>query len=410
MNSNARYTLVLFVLANLLNYMDRYVLAAVLNPIGQSLKLDDSQLGLLATVFLLMYMFAAPLFSLLADRFSRTKLVAAGIFLWSIATAAAALANDFQTLLWTRALVGVGEAAYATIGPSILADLYPAKIRAKVFTWFYLAIPVGSALGFTIGGLMDGLAGWRSSFLVCGLPGILLAAFFWRMRDPELGAQDEDHDPSSSKMGYWQKMGALLRNRTFVACTLCYVGYTFAMGALTHWAPTLFQRQYGQSASEAGTFFGAIAVLTGIIGTFAGGVVTHRLQSKYPNSGIWISLVTLLLSAPFIYLGLQYSTMATAYAFWAIAMLLLFVNISPINAITVSCLPAPLRATGMAVNILFVHLLGDAISPAIVGNRSLNAGSSGMALASALEITIPAIIGAGIVLLWAFKKRKTVAL
>lgn len=404
MKKTGQMVIGLFVFANLLNYLDRYVLAAVLNPIGQTMGLNDAQLGSLALAFLLVYLLSAPLFSYLAERYSRMKIVAAGIALWSLATGAAALAVGFKTLLLTRALVGIGEAAYATIGPAVLADLVPEKHRAKVFTWFYLAIPVGSAIGFAMGGLVEGLAGWRASFLVAGIPGLILSFFFWRMAEPVLGAQ-ENEVYSKTDDGYWQKLRAVLGNRTFVACTLCYVGYTFAMGALTHWAPTLFQRRFDQSPSTSGTLFGAIAVLTGIAGTFLGGEATHRLQARYPQVGIWISMLTLLAALPFLYGGLVELNVVNAYLLWAIGMFLLFINTSPINAITVSCLPAPLRATGMAANIFFVHLLGDAISPAIVGNLSLRLGSSGTALASALMLTVPAIFFAGLALIPAIIRR-----
>lgn len=404
MTQLGRATLLLFVGANLLNYMDRYVLASVLNPIGQSLELNDAQLGRLAFVFLIVYLLSAPVFGFLADRYARCKLVGVGILLWSVATAGAAFADDYATLLVTRALVGVGEAAYGTLGPSILADLYPEKSRARVFTWFYLAIPVGSALGYTLGGVIEGLAGWRTSFLVAGAPGLILSYFFWKMREPQLGAQD-GYLKAEDTSGYLQKIKSLFTNRVWLACTFSYVGYTFAMGSLSHWAPTLFQRLYGQSPGSAGTIFGAIAVLTGIVGTLLGGQLTDKLQGRYPNIGLWISVFTLLAAAPIMTYGLLERDMTTAYILWSLAMFLLFINTSPVNTITISCLPAPLRATGMAMNIFLIHILGDAISPELVGHRSMAAGSSGEALADALMISIPALVVSGLVLFFAFQGR-----
>ena len=389
----------------MLNYLDRFVLASVLNPIGQSLHLNDAQLGRLAFVFLLVYLLAAPLFSYLAERYSRTKLVAFGIFLWSLATSAAALAHDFPTLLLTRALVGVGEAAYGTLGPAILADLYPEKARARVFTWFYLAIPVGSALGYGLGGFIEGLAGWRASFLFTGLPGVILALVFWRMQEPVLGALD-GLLPGAEKETFGEKLKSLFRNRVWFACTMSYVGYTFAMGGLSHWAPTLFQRLYNQSPTSAGMIFGGIAVLTGIVGTLLGGQLTDKWQTRYPNAGLWISLVTLILSAPVIAFGLKQTEVVPAYVLWSIAMFLLFMNTSPLNALTVSSLPAQTRAIGMAMNIFLIHALGDAISPELVGERSMAAGSSGDALAGALMICVPALVFAGLALFFAFAGKK----
>lgn len=398
--------LLLFVAANLLNYLDRYILAAVLNPIGVDLSLNDAELGRLALMFLTVYLISAPIFSYLAERHSRVKLVAIGILLWSLATSAAAFAVDFKTLLLTRALVGIGEAAYATLGPAILADLYPEKSRARIFTWFYLAIPVGSALGYTLGGAIEGLAGWRASFFVAGLPGIFLSFMFWRMKEPKLGAQDSEPLALSDGRNYLQKIGLLFKNRIWLACTGSYIAYTFAMGALSHWAPTLFQRLYQQTPASAGTLFGAIAVVTGIIGTLLGGYITDRWQDRIPNIGLWLSTLTMLAAAPVMMIGLRESNMNVAYALWAIAMLLLFINTSPVNALTVSCVPAPLRASAMAVNIFLIHLLGDAISPEIVGRRSMAGGSSGEALAEALIISVPAIILSGLILLFALRRRE----
>lgn len=404
MRPAGKLTLLLFVLANLLNYLDRYVLAAVLNPIGSALQLNDAQLGRLALVFLAVYLVSAPVFSFLAERYARVKLVAVGIALWSVATAAAAFAFDYQSLLFTRALVGIGEAAYASLGPSILADLYPERSRARVFTWFYLAIPVGSALGYTLGGVVEGLAGWRASFLIAGLPGIVLSLLFWKMKEPQLGAQDTA-SPAVDTRSYGAKILDLFKNRIWLACTGSYVAYTFAMGALSHWAPTLFQRLYGQSPSSAGTVFGAIAVLTGIVGTLIGGHLTDRWQSRYPNIGIWISLATIIAAAPVLAIGLHETEMQRAYVYWSIGMFLLFINTSPINALTVSCVPAPMRATAMAVNIFLIHILGDAISPEIVGHRSMAGGSSGQALAEALMITVPAVLVSGLVLLFGLRRQ-----
>lgn len=408
MRPAGKLTLLLFVLANLLNYLDRYVLAAVLNPIGSALSLDDAQLGRLAFVFLAVYLVSAPVFGFLAERYARIKLVAIGIALWSLATAAAAFAWDYKSLLLTRALVGVGEAAYASLGPAILADLYPEHKRARIFTWFYLAIPVGSALGYTLGGVIEGLAGWRASFLIAGLPGLFLSFLFWKMQEPPLGAQ-EGPGFAPDQRSYTAKVGSLFKNRIWLACTASYVAYTFAMGALSHWAPTLFQRLYGQSPSSAGTIFGAIAVLTGIVGTLLGGHMTDRWQSRYPNIGLWLSLFTIIAAAPILTLGLRTENMQLAYAYWAIGMLLLFVNTSPINALTVSCVPAPLRATGMAVNIFLIHILGDAISPEIVGRLSMAQGSTGEALAEGLMITVPAIVVSGLVLLFGLQKKERAA-
>ncbi|MBE0603807.1 MAG: MFS transporter, partial [Deltaproteobacteria bacterium] len=226
---------------NMLNYLDRYVAAAVLEPMGRELGLTDSQLGWVHPVFIYAYMLSAPVIGALADRMHRPRLVAAGISLWSLATAAAAFADGFGGLLLARALVGVGEAAYASLGPAILADCYPEDERARSFTWFYLAIPVGSALGYGLGGLAAQAWGWRAAFLIAGLPGLVLAARMACLPDPPRGALDTTEDRLGGA-SLPARLAHLFTNRIWLACTLSYTAYTFAMGALSSWAPTLLQR------------------------------------------------------------------------------------------------------------------------------------------------------------------------
>lgn len=400
----------LFVAANLLNYMDRYVISAILVPISQDLALTDAQLGRLAFAFLGVYLVAAPIFGMLADRFNRMTLCAVGIALWSVATALGAFAYDYTSLMVTRGLVGVGEAAYATLGTALLADVYAEKDRAKAFTWFFLAIPVGSAIGYGLGGVIGGTLGWRASFLMTGLPGLALAFIMLRTPEPVRGGMEVGavKGVAPVRVPLKQKLKDIFGNRTWLACTLSYVGYTFAMGSLTHWGPTFMSRRFGTSVAQAGLWFGGMAVITGIFGTFAGGYITDKFQSRFPNTGVTLSIVTLLVAAPVLLLVFSAGTEMAAWAFWFVAMLFLFINTSPVNALTVSSLTPGARALGLAMNIFLIHLLGDAISPEIVGHLSMGKGSTGEALGEALRITFPAVLVAGLALFLALRRRAPV--
>ena len=398
-NDAARRALAVLAAVNLLNYVDRFVVAAVLEPMGRDLKLTDAQLGRFPFVFLVVYMIAAPIFGALAEQRSRTRLAALGVLIFSGCTALAAGAASYGQLLLTRGLVGVGEASYAALAPAILSDLFAESERAKRFTWFYLAIPVGSALGYALGGGAAQLWGWRAAFFVVGLPGAFVAFLLWRLPDPPRGAMDGG-DPAAG-LSLRARLSMVLGNRAWRACTACYVGYTFAMGALAHWAPTLLQRRFGVSTGEAGLVFGGLAVATGILGTLAGGAITDRWQRRFPDAGIALSAGTLLLAAPVVVAGLKVGSYGAALALFFLGMLLLFVNTSPVNALTVSVLPAGARALGAAVNVLLIHLLGDALSPQLVGLRSETAGGGADGLASALLVTVPAIVAAAAALWWA---------
>lgn len=402
--TQAQRLLVLFTSINMLNYLDRYVVAAVLEPMGRELALTDAQLGRLPFVFVVVYMLAAPAFGWLADRHPRPRLVAFGVGLWSLATAGAVFVHSYPALLATRSLVGVGEAAYATLGPAILSDVIPEDERAAKFTWFYLAIPVGSAFGYGLGGLVAQAWGWRAAFLVAGLPGLCFAVRMLRLADPPRGQMDNVHDlEAGAPLAI--RLKAIFANRVWLACTGSYVAYTFAMGALSHWGPTLLQRRFDVSTGTAGTAFGAIAVVTGILGTFSGGTLTGKLQSRWPDAGLWLSALTLLAAAPATAWALHAGSLPLAYGLFFASMLLLFVNTSPVNALTVSSLPASVRATGVAMNVFLIHFLGDAISPELAGRRSEAALAAGLphgdALAAGMSVALPAILLSGLVLLLA---------
>jgi MFS transporter, Spinster family, sphingosine-1-phosphate transporter len=404
----ATRVLVLFSLINLVNYIDRYVVAAILEPLGEDLLLNDAQRGRLTFVFVIVYMLAAPVFGALADRFHRPRLIAVGVTIWSLATMAGALVHDYTTLLIVRSFVGIGEAAYASLGPAVLSDCIPESQRARRFTWFYLAIPVGSALGYALGGLVAQHYGWRASFLVAGAPGLILTMFLLRQKDPERGALDAVKE--QEHLGaFGARAAAAFRNRVWLACTASYVAYTFAMGAFATWAPSLLQRRFHVDIGQAGTVFGAIAVVTGVLGTFIGGFVTDRGQRRWPNTGVVLSAVTLLLAVPFAYWSLHARSLPLTYTLFFVTMLLLFVNTSPVNAMTVSALPASARATGTSINVLLIHLFGDAISPELAGLRSTAARERGMspgdALSHGLEIALPAIVISGVVLFLARSRR-----
>ena len=400
----ARRLLLLLTGINLVNYMDRYVVAAILEPLGKELHLTDAQLGRLTLVFILVYMCAAPLFGYLADRFHRPRLVAGGVALWSLATMGAAFIHSYSALLVMRSLVGVGEAAYATLGPAMLADGFPEAERAKKFSWFYLAIPVGSAFGYGLGGMVAGSWGWRASFMVAGLPGLAFALWMAFQQDPIRGGMDLAPD-TDANLPYLKRLRHVFFNRIWLACTASYVAYTFAMGALSMWGPTLLQRRFAVSTARAGLAFGGLAVVTGILGTFLGGWFTDRWQKRWPDAGIGISGLTLLVATPVVAWALGTLSLQVAYLMFFVGMFLLFVNTSPVNALTVSCLPASVRATGVGLNVLFIHLMGDAISPELVGRRADALHASGFAggdaLARALVMVLPAILLSGLALWWA---------
>src|SRR5215510_7147384 len=195
----AYYGLVVVTLLNFLNYIDRYILAAVLPRMQSELSLTNTQAGLLATAFLFAYFITSPIFGALGDRLSRTRLMAVGVSAWSVATAATGIMRGFVQLMIARSCVEVGEAAYATISPALLSDYFPRSQRGRAFAIFYVAIPVGAAAGYLLGGAIEPALGWRAAFFVVGLPGVVMALLALTAPDPPRGATEENVEPTMSE-------------------------------------------------------------------------------------------------------------------------------------------------------------------------------------------------------------------
>ena len=268
--ASANIGLAILAFINLFSYMDRYVVAGVLESLKHSnLGLSDTNLGSLMSGFLLVYTFLAPVFGALGDRRSRPRLIALGVACWSFATVMSGFAVNFLTLFAARAAVGVGEAAYVTIAPSLLSDYFPVRQRGRVMAIFFCAIPVGSALGYVVGGLVDKHYGWRMAFFVAGGPGLVLAALCLLLRDPPRGIQDgaaargapgpAGGAPCSAPIARrasmsretWLTYGRLLRNKPYALTVLGYAAYTFAVGGLAYWMPAFLERAQRNPAQRS---------------------------------------------------------------------------------------------------------------------------------------------------------------
>ena len=368
----ARVGLVVLTLINLFNYLDRWIVAALAESMKHSeLRLSDTQLGALMTGFLIVYTLTAPLFGLLGDTRSRNRLLAVGVAIWSLATALAGLARSYAGLFAARAAVGIGEAAYGTISPTLLADYFPRQQRGRVFAVFFAAIPIGSALGYIVGGLVDRYFGWRQAFFVAGVPGLVLAALAWQLYDPPRGVQDAPPappappgEPAGNPRGAYR---ILLRNRPYLLTVLGYAAYTFAIGALAFWTPTFLERVRGIPKAHATVQFGAIVVVTGFLGTYLGGWLGDRLLRVTHHAYWWLSGITTLLAAPLTLLALAAPQPPLYWAGIIGAELCLFASTGPINSAIVNVVSPHMRATAVAVSIFTIHILGDVPSPSLVG-------------------------------------------
>ncbi len=361
----AYYGLAVVTLLNFLNYIDRYIIAAVLPRMQSELGLSNAQAGLLATAFLIAYFITSPVFGVLGDRLSRTRLMALGVSAWSIATAATGIMRNFAQLMTARSFVGVGEAAYATISPALLSDYFPQSQRGRAFAVFYLAIPVGAAVGYLLGGLIEPAFGWRVAFYLVGLPGIIMALFALSVPDPPRGSM-EDSSPSSPEP-LVSTLRAFSRNFPYIGTVFGYAAYTFALSGLAFWMPGYLEKVRGVDLARANFLVGSVTVVAGLGGTVAGGYLGDLFAARIKQGQLWICGLSSLAGIIPTWLALTTPT-APAYVVWLFAAeLFLFLSTGPVNVVIVSVVPIGARAMAMAVSIFIIHLFGDAIAPPIIG-------------------------------------------
>jgi len=397
-----RTALVLLTALNLLNYIDRSVLNAVQPLIQNEFHVNDAQIGRLTTVFLIFYTLAAPFMGPLADRYSRRLIIALGAFAWSGATLLTAITHSYDALLIRHTLVGVGEASFVTISPTVVADLFPESMRGRVLGFFYLAIPVGFALGYPIGGYFGTHFGWRTPFLLAGFPGFVLGALVLLLPDPPRGQFDSLQETPERGT-----VAGLARNPAFLAATLGMAMMTFAQGGLLVWMPTFLSRMRGYSLLDANNLFGVIIAADGTVASLAGGWLADRLMRRTKSANYLVSAASMGLGIPVMAVALFNHGPAMVPAI-ALAGFLLLLNTAPLNAAVINSAGAHIRATAIAVNLFVIHFLGDALSPWLIGKvsdrSSLQSGFISTVVATALSSAIlfygmkfaPAIAVAGV--------------
>ncbi len=414
---SAGFGLAILSFINLFSYLDRYIVSALAESLKHAnMGLSDANLGSLMSGFLIVYTITAPIFGALGDRRSRPRLIALGVACWSFATALSGFAGNYLTLFLARASVGIGEAAYVTIAPSLLSDYFPVRQRGRVMAIFFCAIPVGSALGYVVGGLVDKHYGWRAAFFVAGVPGLLLAALCLLLRDPPRGSQDAGavhtgavhtgavhtggaHAPPSPKVSLaqipretWAAYTRLMRNKPYVITVLAYAAYTFALGGLAFWMPAFLERVRGVPRSEATVSFGTIVVVTGFIGTFVGGWLGDYCIKYSRQAYLWLSAGATLIAAPCVWMALTTAS-HTGYLAWMVAaQLCMFLSTGPINAAMINLVSPTERATAIALSVFAIHVLGDVPSPFLIG-----ALSDASSLGQAVKIVPIAVLIAGCV-------------
>lgn len=357
--SSAQFALGLLLAINLFNYIDRQILAAVEPDIraaffGANDPYAMTKTGLLGTAFLITYMFAAPVLGLLADRISRWIIVGSAVVLWSLASGASGLATTFSMLVATRVFVGIGEAGYGPAAPTVLSDLFAVEKRGRILAIFCAAIPVGSALGYVIGGLVGAHLGWRWAFYLVVPPGVLLGLLCFWQRDPRVAA---DHVAQKAARRKFSDYVRLFQTRSYLINCVAQTLMTFAAGGLGYWVPA-YLRYRNQSPAAGMTTFGLITVVAGLTSTLLGGVIGDRLRSRVSGSYFWVSGIGMIIGCPMFVLSL-YVPFPAAWIAMFVAIFFLFLNTGPSNTAIANVSLPSVRATAFAVNILLIHFFGD---------------------------------------------------
>ncbi len=366
--------IVLFAM-NLLDFYDRWTLAGVLTLLQPDLKLSDADAGSLSAFFLITYCLISPVMGWFGDRVKRTRLLAIGVGIWSLATIGTGLANNLGELRLARSVLGIGEATYGVLAPSILMDLFPRSRRARILSIYYLGMPIGYALGIKLGAMIALWTGdWRNAFFVAGIPGFIAAIVVLFLPEPVRGLSegfDEDalrrHQAfRPSKNDYKD----LLVNSSFTYTVFGLAAYTFAFGGMAFWLESFLVRVRAIPKEDAGTLVALTGFMAAIIGMLGGGWIADRLAKRVPGALLLVSGTSMLLAVPCIVLGLM-SQQAVTIGFWMfLAQMLLFANVGPSNAVIANVVMPSMRATAYAICTFCIHFLGDVWSPWLMGTVS----------------------------------------
>ncbi len=368
MYAKSKKILALLTAVNYFNYIDRFILAAVLASIKTDMGLSDFQAGLLATAFMVPYMFTAPLFGWFGDLFNRPRILALGTALWSISSFLTGQAGSFISLSLSRCLLGVGESAFTVTSVPFISDLFKEK-KGRALSFFSSATPVGAALGFILGGLLAHWYGWRVAFYIVGFPGLIMALLLWNLPDPRPKLGDGE------KLDLRKNLQVLLHSQRYILAVLGYCAYSFVVGGVAHWTPSFIQRNFSLDQATANLFFGGIAVGAGLIGTLVGGYLVDLLQPRHQHAHLQVSGYSMLLALPFYALGVISTNIIMFAGFVGLAQFFFFISTSPINIALIELAPAKIKTSAVAIAVFFCHVLGDAISPPLIGFLSDHTGS-----------------------------------
>jgi MFS family permease len=368
-------TFVVLFAIHLLDYLDRNILTSLQPQIRADIPgLTNERWGLLATIFLVSYSIFSPMTGWLGDRYRRTWLLAGGIGVWSLATIGSGFARDYGHLALARSILGIGEATYGVIAPTILIDLFRRDQRSRLMSGFYLAMPLGAAMGIVLGPLIAKAYGWHNAFFIVGIPGLIAAFTVFFLPEPVRGAT-EDIDPARLKEH--QQAGAsredyvdLMVNSSYTYSVFGMSAYTFAIGGMLIWVPPYLFNTRAFDQQTASTYLAGVTFAAAVVGMLVGGWLADRLAKTKPGALFLVPGFAMLASIPFVLLAILSTKAAVIYPCIFAAETLMFVNTGPCMAIIANVVQPNLRGAALAISYAAVHFLGDIWSPWLIGKTA----------------------------------------
>jgi len=366
-SSKAWFALSVLFAINTLNFYDRQILGAVGETVREEWRLSDTALGSLGTAFTLLYAAVGVPLGRLTDKFSRRWILFAGVTLWSLLTAASGLARNFTELFVVRLGVGSGEAACAPASASLIGDLFPASRRAKALSVFMLGLPLGIALSFLGSSLLEHRFGWRSTFYIALIPGIVCALLALIISEPARGAAEVHQITSSKRKGspYLLVLSIPTMWRIIASGAL----HNFNMYAIGAFLSPFLQRVHHVNKLNAGIVSMVVYGLAGVPGLIVGGMLSDRLVKQKRNGRLVLSSVAIFISAPLMYLGLSRAVgdLTGFIIFTGLGMAAMYVYYATVYSAIQDVIEPALRGTAMALYFFAMYVLGASLGPVGMG-------------------------------------------
>ena len=361
------WTLFVLFLLNALNFFDRNILGAIVEPLRREWGLRDAQIGWIGTAFTLLYAVVGLPLGRLADRARRTRLLGGGALLWSAMTAISGLTTSFAGLFAARLGVGVGEAVCAPAATSLIGDLFPSARRGRATAIFMLGLPVGLGLSYAVGGAVAQAWGWRAAFFVAGLPGLVVGALCLALPEPARGTS-EPH-PIGAQRRSESAFALLTQTPTLLWIIVSGALHNFNMYALATFVPALLIRHHGLGVRQAGALSGLMFGVFGGIGLLVGGWVSDRAAARKEGGRLLVSTCALALSVPLLVLFLVQprGEIGRALAFVCPALLLMYLYYAPVYATIQDVVEPARRGLAMAVYFCAMYVMGASLGPVGTG-------------------------------------------